>query len=111
PCRDADDLVDGAVAGLLDPGDPGPPRAIALVPFPAQQMADGAAGHAGHRRAIGRLRRHLPRLEHKFDSRTAVRHAGQTFPSAGMAKWCSRGNEMHNRAAASSWMLRGTPIE
>jgi hypothetical protein len=65
--RDADDLVYGAVAGLLNPRHTGPPRAIALVPFPAQQVAEGAAGHADHRRTVGRLRRHLPRLEQKFD--------------------------------------------
>jgi hypothetical protein len=50
--------------------------------LPAHQMADGAAGHADHRRTVGRLRRHQPRLEHKFDNQTAARHAGRTFPTA-----------------------------
>ena len=31
-------------AGFLDPGHPGPPRAIALVAFPGEQVSDDAAG-------------------------------------------------------------------
>ena len=44
PRRDAADLADCAVAGLLYPGNPCPPPAVAVVTFLARQMADEAVG-------------------------------------------------------------------
>ena len=41
-----DHLVIAPAPSLLNPGDPGPPRAVVLVTFPAREMADGAAEHA-----------------------------------------------------------------
>ena len=39
--------------GLMDPGHPGPPRTIALVPFPCEQVPDDAARQLDERRAHG----------------------------------------------------------
>ncbi len=42
---DADDLMDVAIAALLDPGHPAVPGTIALLLLPAQQVSDDAVAH------------------------------------------------------------------
>ena len=47
---DADHLVHGASPGLLDPGHPGPPGAVPLVPFPPEQMPSHAIAQLNDQR-------------------------------------------------------------
>src|SRR5215467_8775903 len=57
---DLDHLVMVPPAGLLDPGHPGPPGAVALVPLPGKQVPHHAGGHLHQRRRP----RGMPRRHH-----------------------------------------------
>jgi hypothetical protein len=58
-----------SATGLMDPGHPGPPRTIALVPLPCEQMPDHAASQLDERRCPRRL---IPR--HEPSMRSCVRY-------------------------------------
>jgi len=47
-----DDLVIISASGFVDPGDPGSPRTIALVPFPYEQVPGHAASQLDERRGL-----------------------------------------------------------
>src|SRR5215472_18111631 len=98
---DLDHLVMVPPAGLLNPGDPGPPGAVALVPLPGEQVPHHAGGHLHQRRRPrGMPRRHhismrnYVRLHpdiHAFASRSlpsrSPRASLLTFGLAGASAW------------------------
>jgi hypothetical protein len=66
---DLDHLVNMPPAGLLHPRHPSPPRTIALVAFPGEQMPDDAARHLDQRR-----RPRFPFPRHDSSMRNHVRY-------------------------------------